>query len=621
MTQPAEHLVPGKFRNGGASQDERRPAALLPTHLALDGRTLPELLAYVANFSEQIAFFTDPGTPEPGRWALAQHRTLLLLAVVAAHTTGQRVEELAAQLQPLSAPAAPPAQQAQAYKKLIKLLANELTQINSWSACHADSNRQPDFAAALTRGVQVLAPGLRRAAHYEELLRTGPESTAPPLKLRRLLASFGAGQLLNSPNEAAQVAEAQEYTDRFRQGQLTRTQLIDTLLDLFWQTQKVKTMLANVARQMLDHDLKNHADHHPEVGLLVAFLELYAHAQRELNHIPHRHLDYYYTTVLHTKARPSVADQVYLTFTLANGVTCYVLPAGTRLNGGKDAAGQRVLFETVSDTELGNWQVRALATLFVAGLPAATTIPPVGCSAVSGIYASALIDPTTGLGPGAPAGENWPLFGEDPSRHYTATPRLAAVTIGFAVAMPVLDLREGQRVLTLILRASPQSFTIFQQQLTDQLNLTQWQRMLLHAFGAQVTGPKGWLALTTLDVKMNEAAHTITWTLELDRAQPAVVPYAPAVHGGWLTTTQPVLRLLLSTQVSAYGYSYFACLEPLSLSVQVSVRHLHQLQLSNQLGSLDGHAPFYPFGAQALPGDFLLVGTPELLGKKLTGIT
>ena len=68
-------------------------------------------------------------------------------------------------------------------------------------------------------------------------------------------------------------------------------------------------------------------------------------------------------SLVQTAARPSQADTAYLTFRLAQGCRQLLLPAGTLVDGGKDAQGRRIVFATAADAELGDWRVEALTTL------------------------------------------------------------------------------------------------------------------------------------------------------------------------------------------------------------------------------------------------------------------
>ena len=634
MAQPAERPL-GQFHNTGTSQAERMPDMLPPDQLALDGRTLPQLLAYLSRFSRQVAFYTNPSVPATGVWDLARHRSLLLLAEIATLPLARRTEEVSARLAALNEPAASPAHRLQARQQLIKLIYWELAKINSWVLYHRSNNQQPKFSAALAQAVRELAPNLREAAHYEYLLlRTGGTLGDGPRRLskeepdelagtigqalsRGLVRDFGAALPggLRRPDAATDAHAHEAYADQLRTGHRTPEQVVKGLTELLWLTYKAQYTLADVAREELDTALRTRSDLHPELGLLVSFVELYGHAQRELNDIPRRHLDFYYEQVLQARHRPSQPDHAYLAFGLAEGRTNYLLPAGTLLDGGKDANGRRILFATDADAELGNWRVAALGTLLVANNGARRRVD----WRVTGVFNSAMRDPASSGGPGAGADARWPLFGAEPAASPASVDPLWPAEVGFAVATPTLSLREGLRDVTLRLRPSTDSFASFLQSLPR--DVQERQRLVFSAFVAQATGPTGWLPMQMVSVDIDETAKTISWTARLGRDQPPLVAYGPERHGERLRTSQPVVRLLLNPSAVQYGYSYFAGLIPIELRVQVSVKHLRNVELSNQLGPLDGSGPFYPFGAGAMPGAGLIIGVGEWLGKNVTSIT
>jgi hypothetical protein len=171
--------APAGRRPGGTSQAERLPADLLPQHLQLDARTLPELLAYVARFSEKIQFYTDPVGPAAGPWALGRHRGLLL-AVVAAYPSGEQAAE--AQLRPLRDPAAGPTPHRLARRHLLKLLHEQARNLHDWHAAWLAGAQLPELGTALNEAVGRVAPALRQAAYYERRLAAqGPGEGAPRL--------------------------------------------------------------------------------------------------------------------------------------------------------------------------------------------------------------------------------------------------------------------------------------------------------------------------------------------------------------------------------------------------------------------------------------------------------
>ncbi|MFD1872679.1 hypothetical protein [Hymenobacter bucti] len=627
------------FRNGGTSQAERQPPALLPTQLTLDGRTLAELLAYVAQFSEQVQFYTSPAAHDPGGWALAQHRSLLLLALAATHPTEQRAAAAAAYLQ---APAAPgvagPLPQAQ---YLLAQLHAEATTLSSWQ--HQQEDHQPrGFASALRQAMQHLGPYLRQAARLEAQLERLANPAAP------------AGPAYLTPALLAEFGVAPAGVPALRSGPPLPAS-IDTLAQVLQEVSQVQAGLAEVAAEQLAHDLDSRHDHHPEVALLVAFLKLYGHAQQVLNDIPRRHLQHYYQQVLGMQPRPSQPDEVYLSFSLAKGTTHYRLPARTLVEAGKDEAGRRIRFATLEEAPLANWRVASLATLLLVRPPAPAP-PPVGSPAPPPVATSSLLPahgatqtpverPVEGIYMAHypdPAATGWPVFGADPAGPLPGSPPMTAAEVGFAVAAPVLALREGYRTITvrlhttaeslerlltiglkpgepLVAPAPAQAATPAAAQRSRQVKAA--EDLLFGVFQVHATGPAGWLPLTVQHLALDTRAHTLTWTLHLGPGQPAVGGYVAARHGRRLTTTQPVLRFLLNPAATPYGYSYLADLEPRLLTIGVRVEQLRPAALSNQVGRLNAQAPFYPFGAQALPGAFLQVAVPEVLGKKLTHLT
>jgi len=594
---PAPATPTGR-RPGGTSQAERLPADLLPQHLQLDARTLPELLAYVARFSEKIQFYTDPAGPAAGPWALARHRGLLLLAVVAAHPSGEQAAQV--QLRPLRDPAAGPTPHRLARRHLLKLLHEQARTLHGWHAAWLAGAQLPELGTALGEAIARVALALRQAAYFERLLAAqGTGEGAPRLAI--IILAEGSPFRVGLTDEWLK-REYGEYVSLWQpdETELERAAITETLRQLFWRLEADLLALTDVARRALHYELAYRQNHHPDEALLVAFLRLYAYAQTALNDIPRRHLDHYYQQVLGVTGRATVPDRAYLAFTLAPGVATMRLPAGTQVEAGKDARGRRIVFATTEAVTLGGWRVASLASVLKTSAPGQPGL-------VTGLHVAHPAPPAAQ--PAAPGTAPKPLWGSEPAR------------VGFAVAASLLHLQEGTRTLTLRLVVTPTSFAQWQR---GQLALEQAghsaRAAAQAAFVAQVTGATGWLPLTTEAVSGDEATRTITWTLTLGRDQPATVGYQPAVHGDHLATTQPVVRLLLAPHAPVYAYASFAPLQPVAVQLRVQVADMHEVALSNQDGRLTNGQPFYPFGTSALPGSYLLLGVPELLRKTPTWV-
>lgn len=615
-TDLAEALaVQRRFRSGGTSQTERLPAALRPELLQLDGRSLPQLLAYVARLSEHFLFYDAAALPNPrGPWALSRQRSLLLLAVVADQPNVGLAQVYAADLLPLLDPTATGSPTRLARQRLLQLILRQVLTLIGWARAHQHSTRQRRFADALAGVLRRVAPALREAHQREQRLRTTYTLESPPQLTPDLLHQLTV--LIQPDGKESKPAAANSSASP---GDATDGDDTTFLVDLLWQLHREQTLLAGVAKLSLAADLQNQS-HRPEVALLVAFLELYRHAQRELNDIPRRHLNHYYEQVLHTAARPSTPDQTYLVFALVTGGAPYLLPAGALVEG-QDSAGQRVLFATADDAGLASWRVAALATQYVARQPRLSTDTPEGSPGpVTGIYASAWVDPAEGMGPGALAvGASWPLFGEDQSGRKLDARTIGDAPIGWAVATSVLKLPNGHRAIVVQVNTTVASFASF----LDLLNEAEkcvgraGETLLFSTFRAEITGPVGWCPLTIQHVALDKAARAVRWSLTLENDQPAASGYDATRHGGDFATVLPVLRFVLNGQSPAYAYSYCAALQPTSISLRIAVDRVAKVALRNPLGEVDAATPFAPFGAQARPGDYLLIDAPELRGKNL----
>ncbi len=615
MADPNDALaVQHRFRSGGTSQAERLPVALRPEMLRPDGRSLPELLAYVARLSEQFLFYDTTSFPKPrGPWGLSRQRSLLLLAVVAEQNNAGLAQAYSAELRPLLDDEAVTRAQLLARQRLLQLLRRQVLTLIAWATAHQRTNRQRGFTEALTGVLRRTAPELREAALRERRLQTHDPAALPALQLTAsLLAQVdGLAQVAAPSGEATGLDAGSAPADR----ESSPSDDTQYLLAVLWQLHREQTLLAGVAREALAVELQA-GDHRPEMALLVTFLELYRYAQRELNDIPRRHLNYYYEEVLHAAVHPSVPDHTYLAFSLVPGTLTYSLPAGT-LAEGQNTAGQRVLFATTEEAPLAAWRVAALATQYVARQPTASG------GQVTGIYASAWADPSTGRGPGASALEtSWPLFGEDQGGRKAEARTMANAPVGWAIASPALVLPGGQRTITVRVQASAASFQLFERRLAEaKATLGRaGEMLLLHTFRVEVTSPAGWCPLVVQQVVVDAPTQSVCWSLVLGNTQPAASGYDAARHAGNFTTAWPVLRFVLNGYSPAYAYSFFAALQPAAIVLSVEVDRVAELTLRNLLGEVDAASPFAPFGAQARPGDYLLVEAPEMIGKNIQSV-
>ena len=103
----------------------------------------------------------------------------------------------------------------------------------------------------------------------------------------------------------------------------------------------------------------------PHFALLLAFVELLAHARDHLNGFTRRHLDHYYRDLLQVRPEPPTPDRATVVFGLRPGVAEVLVPAGTELQAGRDASGVPRIYRTEREIVVNRAAVAQLRSVFV----------------------------------------------------------------------------------------------------------------------------------------------------------------------------------------------------------------------------------------------------------------
>ena len=387
------------------------------------------------------------------------------------------------------------------------------------------------------------------------------------------------------------------------------------------------TYLVEYTRNNFDAILLSHSSNRPDISLFLAFLKMIEKSRDQLNIFTRRHLDYYYKEILKSTALSYTPDYTFVTFTLGEGETISLLPAGTLLEAGKDANGQLQFYETEKELSINKTEIEVLRTLYVSRNPdivtwAGTTTVPM----VKSIYSSA--DPTRACN-GEPI-DWWSLTGTD--QHYlsNAESTMQHARLGFSIASPALFLAEGKRDVTITFfpdtgsRELRRLHTIIaeaKQQFSN--NETGAEFYLMHkAFNIAITGPEGWIAIPRYSFTFDQNTNELVLRFSLGLTDSAVTAANPALHGAEYSAEWPVLRLLLNSEdAPVYAYSLLSGMPVNNIKIDTAVSDVRKLSLYNNSGPLATDKPFQPFGAQPGLGTYLLIGNSEAFTKHLTELS
>ncbi len=334
----------------------------------------------------------------------------------------------------------------------------------------------------------------------------------------------------------------------------------------------------------------NRGDVPPHFALLLTFLDLFGQAQRVANDITGRHLDFQYQDVLRLMPRAPVPDRAHVVLELKKGAPPVTIRPGDELSAGKDATGVELRYAPTGETVISAARVESLRSVYLdRGARGTVRVGPIA-------------DSSDGQGGALPSDDlAWQPFGQGP-------PQRPMAEVGFAIASPVLRMREGSRTVTLRLALSG----------GDPARLT--PAALAGAFEVFFTGEKQWIEPDTVTAAF-DAGQVLTFTLALSETAEGVVDYQPAVHGYAYGTGAPVVQLLLRGDRPDLGYLDLADVVVRSVSVAVDVDGVSGLAAESDAGAVDTKRAFLPFGAEGTAGSRLMVAAPEALAKKLTRIT
>lgn len=189
---------------------------------------------------------------------------------------------------------------------------------------------------------------------------------------------------------------------------------------------------------------------------------------------------------------------------------------------------------------------------------------------------------------------------------YTPSP------IGLRIHSAMFCLGEGRREVNLLFRLTPESLSVINDTIDSISRVQEISRdeaqfkILYDAFHLQVSTPEGERTVERFHIRLQRGIGLLL-VFRLDENFPAVVPLAGE--------TLPSLRLLVNPGAWLFPYSWACRMFIKSLRIHVSVHSLRNFQLYNELGYVDSHQPFAPFGVHGEKGAWFAFGSYEMACK------
>ena len=603
-----ENVDPRKLIREGTDQIARTRAAPDPSAVPVDERGPEHAMVFAAAYTGHIAFRDPPGGADASWQPFFASDASAQLALIATEDVGGYRSAVTERLRTLAEPPGSISRRRlrTTLATVVDCLGTLALRLDALS--HDLPSDQPLREVVRTLIRTRLAPMLRRLIGYYRAgtnlnaIRTSGGPNADIRILGRPLVRFGSllnnddtlraevwrGAFGETPQQPFDAAERTWFEQAYGTGNSTR-QRVSQLASHNLFRAVAETFLATLARVVGEAKAALRASfdwpgHQPHYALFLAFLQLLEYARAATNTLTARHLDFYYRRVLQLARRPAAPSRAHVLVELARHADTHPLPAGTPLRAGKDDLGQDAVATADRDLVANRAGIAELRSLYLQP-------PSKQPTAYDGrIFATEIA-----------ADDPWHPFVT--GRFADGVPRSIDTPegeVGFAVASHHLWLAEGTRTITLTLQ-TPNGSAGF----------------MPGTVRCRLTTAKGWLDRTVTFEPVNGGC---TLQLALSGADPAITPYVAKVHGYEFATGLPVLLVTLpapsaDTDALSLRYADLAGVPISGATIDVQVRGLRTLALSNDHGPVDASKPFLAFGATPVAGSSLVIGSKEVFQK------
>ncbi len=619
----------------GTSQHSRLSEKLLPQWFSVDERTPADFLAFSAAYADEIAFF-DPVEEAKGNlhsWQkfFTKDITVVLSAITSIDidridaTFDHHVQSIESNFDPL--------QKRVLFEDAFQFLVDLAGKLPAWLrlVVKMHAARETLEYEVEKELWKVIEQNEHAALHHlNEVVR---QATG-----KGLLYTFQDLPFVDYlPLEGE--AEVEEADVEIFKGQDTVAQIDFAMVELRSIYQVILNCLSYSKvhfKKYYERSITEKNDHHPDMALFMGFLDIFKHAQNDLNAVTLRHLEYYYNRILDQQYRPAISDAVHVCFELVNTALSCRISAGTLLFGGRENDGTEILYRTVEEAEINQAQISTLKSVFVSRVLEGQTWT---YKLVTGMYGAPYANSLDGRGmPVDGPVRDWALFGEEQYKAGRST--MVPADIGFAISSPMFMMAEGTRKVKIHLTFSESedsagTYRKLIEDLSQGADEESLKFALLEVFGrgkncafnVLLSGANGWIDIA--DEASNElyiesrpwSWNRITIAFTVPASCPPIVPIDPAkMNPEGFSTKFPVVKFGLNSRKTPFAYTFLETLRFDAIDIEVEVDKVKSITAFNDLGRLDASQPFQAFGPIPSKGSYLLLGAAEIFRKKVTNL-
>ena len=586
-----------EMQNTGTSQRDRALTALRTDYFRIDDREVRDFIDFASRYAHLITFYNEKNKPD-GNWESFYENDLTVkLILIHSFDTESIVHEYRELTESLTDLDEYSGDEEYFYK-VIDLLFSLFTTVERWKR---DMRPTVEFHAEIVNLIQ---------GRFRELL----------IRFNHYLIEGARKQVISRPAHM----DMRLFGPEWDLGRITRTDVpyvfkegaerVQKVLralphfnDLFYETLNYVEVIKESGERYMKRQLAESGAVQPHIGLFLGFVEAYKVVQSELNSFTGRHLDHYYREILKFQEAIPEPDQLHVVFNLAQNADRFLLPKGEALLAGEDADGNPLKYRLDRDIVLNHTQVAVVKALVQdSGIP-----PSEIFTLFEGEKDLYFIDKT----------RNQELV-ETAMKAQSDGNRL-----GFAIASSILELDEGDRLLTFDFGYELLSFRQFEVLIREEIEgksssqnsaLNVANHLVNDAFHVMYHTGEEWFEIPGSKVEMKlfeqddeRFANRLQVLILLDPTDPPIGPCRDEKFAEAFASEHPVFRFTINPE-KRFLFDIFNDLVLDHLDIKANVIGARNLRLQNDYGVLDANAPIEPFGPLPVLGSSFYIGHDSL---------
>ncbi len=604
------------FNFTGCSQDERYSKALTPEYVKIDEHNFIDNLVYSLGLSKLINYYNFENKPD-GDWSDFLTDEALILAAISFIKPAE-LEEKFKKYVNKSISFNNPAKKLKYLNECFNEIYSIALKVDKWfkNLKYVEDFQQTEvlFRNEISNIVETkLAGGLKK---FKSFVMAASSKENINIQLDFDFDIFSFIWELDNVEPSDVIYQGKNIQDKVN----TAAEALQDIFQLFYES---VIYLKQKALYDLEDSL-NKDNHFPEVALLLTFLKLFEHPQKNINQLTYKYLNYYYRNILQQKERSAINDKTYLKFVLDKEAIEAKVPKGAKFIAGTDNERNDVYYSVDEDVVINKVNLSRLMNLFVASKK--LNIDGDFIERVNNIYSSEIPVINWSEKPALNKRMSYPTFGEDQEGRGDNDLTMNPASVGIAISSPALFLSEGKRELTIKLQLKKDSY---KQLVTKLKNIGKElscsfkeavAKSLLDSLKILVTTSEGWFEVKSNIVTIEEKTHSLVVKFDFEPSHPAIVPVDKDLHNEKISSSSPLVKFIFNNDSYIYSYSLLTDAEIEQVVINTKVFEMKKLLLHNNVGAVDSNSPFYPFGPVPKPGSFLVIGNNEVFQKQLDNL-